>query len=163
MVNFIERYKKLTGLPPLQLETFPANDLIARIDQLFKKELTNRKIRLICQKDCPFQLKADKPMLEQVLINLVKNSVEALRDVRDPVVEISCKLDPDQHICLTIRDNGKGISPDKLEQVFVPFFTTREDGSGIGLSLCKQIIQLHKGRIHMESTPEIGTEVYITL
>jgi len=163
LVNFIERYKKLTGLPPLQIDTFPVSDLMARIEQLFKEELAKREIRLICQRDCSFQLKADQPMLEQVLINLVKNSVEALRDVKNPVIEISCNIDPDQHICLAIRDNGKGIPSDKLEQVFVPFFTTREDGSGIGLSLCKQIIQLHKGRIHMESIPETGTEVFITL
>ncbi len=163
LVSFIERYKKLTGLPPLQLEIFPVSDLMARVEQLFKEELASREIRLIIQTDCPVKLKADKPMLEQVIINLVKNSAEALSEVKNPVIEISCYIDPDQHICLSIRDNGKGISPDKLEQVFVPFFTTRENGSGIGLSLCKQIIQLHKGRIFMESKPGTGTEVIIKL
>ena len=102
-------------------------------------------------------------MLEQVMINLVKNSMEALRNREDPEIMLSCQRDAEDRICLTVADNGEGIPGDKLEQVFVPFFTTREQGSGIGLSLCKQIIQSHGGSIRMESTPGKGTRVVIHL
>lgn len=163
LVNFIERYKKLTALPPLKLIKFPAGDLFTKVEQLYMEELNDLAIQLNCQSDCSYELEADRQLLEQVLINLMKNSVEAVRNTQDPKIELSCYRDADNHTCLSIRDNGEGIPPDKLEQVFVPFFTTRKDGSGIGLSLCKQIIRLHKGRIHMESTPNEGSNVIIKL
>ena len=72
-------------------------------------------------------------------------------------------MDGEMHICLSVRDNGEGIPEEKLEQVFIPFFTTREDGSGIGLSLCRQIIRSHNGKTHIESLPGEGTRVVITL
>ncbi|MCK4880383.1 MAG: sensor histidine kinase [Bacteroidales bacterium] len=163
LVQFIERYKKLTGLPPMKMERFPAGDLFAKMEQLFKEELNAKDIRFNWPSQCNAELEADQQMLEQVLINLVKNSVEALRNQEDPAIELSCYRDADNHICLAVHDNGEGIPEDKLEQVFVPFFTTREEGSGIGLSLCRQIIRSHHGRTEIESTPEEGTRVVITL
>lgn len=162
LVQFIERYKKLTALPPMKMERFPAGDLFTKMEQLFKEELNAKDIRFNWPSQCNAELEADRQMLEQVLINLVKNSVEALRNREDPAIELSCYRDADNHICLAVRDNGEGIPEDKLEQVFVPFFTTREEGSGIGLSLCKQIIRSHKGRTHIESAPGQGTRVVIT-
>jgi two-component system nitrogen regulation sensor histidine kinase NtrY len=102
-------------------------------------------------------------MLEQVLINLVRNSVDALQNTESPEIEISCYQEGDKHVSLSVRDNGEGIPEEKLEQVFVPFFTTRETGSGIGLSLCRQIIRSHQGRMHIESLPGKRTRVTITL
>jgi len=163
LVEFIERYKKLTGLPPMKTERFPAGEMVPRIEQLFKEELKEKGIRFLWPSKCKIELEADRQMLEQVLINLVKNSVEALRNTEDPEIELSCYRQGDNHVCLSIRDNGEGIPVDKLEQVFVPFFTTREEGSGIGLSLCRQIIRSHNGRTHIESTPGEGTQVVITL
>lgn len=163
LVQFIERYKKLTGLPPMKTDRFPAGELMAKMDQLFQKELSEKGIRLIRPTKCKIELEADQQMLEQVLINLVKNSEEAVRNTKDPEVELSCFMDGENHICLSVRDNGEGIPEGKLEQVFIPFFTTREDGSGIGLSLCRQIIRSHNGKTHIESVPGEGTRVVITL
>ncbi|RLD64922.1 MAG: ATP-binding protein, partial [Bacteroidetes bacterium] len=163
LVKFIERYKKLTGLPPMNIERFPAVDLFAKVVRLFKEDLIDKGIRMIWPTKCNAELEADRQMLEQVMINLVKNSMEALRNREDPEIELSCFRDADDHICLSVRDNGEGIQGDKLEQVFVPFFTTREEGSGIGLSLCKQIVRSHKGRTHIESAPGEGTRVVLTL
>ena len=163
LVQFIERYKKLTGLPPMKPERFPAGKLILKVEQLLRQELNEKGIRLIWPSKCKIELDADRQMLEQVLINLVKNSVEAVRNSEDPEIELSCYRDGDKHICLSVRDNGEGIPEEKLEQVFVPFFTTREEGSGIGLSLCRQIIRSHNGRTHIESAPGEGTRVVITL
>jgi len=161
LVQFIEKYKKLTTLPPIKLERFQAGDLFARTEQLFKEELTRKGIRLIRQATCNTELKADRQMLEQVLINLVKNATEALGKTENPEIELSCQLENDHDLCISIRDNGEGIPPEKQEQVFIPFFTTRDQGSGIGLSLCRQIIRLHKGQIHMESSQGGGTMVIL--
>jgi len=163
LVHFIERYKKLTNLPPLNLERFPAEELFTKTEQLFKEELDAKNIRLIRQASCKIELEADRQMLEQVLINLVKNAAEALRETENPEIELSCQLENDQDFCISIRDNGEGIPPEKQEQVFVPFFTTRDKGSGIGLSLCRQIIRMHRGQIHMESLPGAGTRVILRI
>lgn len=163
LVQFIERYKKLTGLPPMNTELFQASELIPKIEQLFQSEFQSKGIRFLWPEKCNIILDADRQMLEQVLINLVKNSVEALRNTADPEIELSCYREGENHVCLSVRDNGEGIPEDKLEQVFVPFFTTREQGSGIGLSLCRQIIRSHKGKTHIESEPGVGTRVVITL
>jgi nitrogen fixation/metabolism regulation signal transduction histidine kinase len=163
LVSFIERYKKLTGLPPLKPERFPAAVLMEKVEQLFREELKQQSIRLILPYECKLELEADRQMLEQVLINLVKNALDAVAPIPDPEIELSCHREASQQICLSVRDNGPGIAPDKLDQVFVPFFTTKDEGSGIGLSLCKQIIQLHHGKIELDSTPGKGTRVSIRL
>jgi two-component system nitrogen regulation sensor histidine kinase NtrY len=163
LVRFIERYKKLTGLPPINIERFPAGDLFSKVEQLFKEDLKEKGIRIKWPSQCNAEIEADRQMLEQVMINLVTNSVQALRNREDPEIELSCYRDANDHICLSVRDNGEGIQEDKLEKVFVPFFTTREEGSGIGLSLCKQIIRSHNGRTQIESTAGQGTRVVITL
>ena len=161
LVNFIERYKKLTGLPPLKKKTLKVAELFKKVKQLYREELKETSVVLSYQQDCTVELEADEEMMLQVLINLVKNAQEAVRDNSKPEIDLSCYTDPDGRICLSVKDNGEGIQPDKLEQVFVPFFTTREEGSGIGLSLCRQIIRLHDGQIKIESVPGEGTKVVI--
>jgi signal transduction histidine kinase len=163
LVQFIERYKKLTGLPPMKKVIFPAEDLFRKVKQLFREDLEARGIQNIWPSDCQVKLLADPQMLEQVMINLVKNAMEALEKIIDPEIELSCFMNADGHYCLSVRDNGEGIPEDKLEQVYIPFYSTREKGSGIGLSLCRQIIRSHNGRMHIESAPGKGTQVVITL
>ncbi|MDF1573827.1 MAG: ATP-binding protein [Bacteroidales bacterium] len=163
LVKFIERYKKLTSLPPMTPERISVNKLFDKIEQLFREDLKNKGTRIYWAGPCRIEIEADRQMLEQVMINLVKNALEALRDQEDPVIELACYHDSADHICLSVRDNGEGISGDKLEQVFIPFFTTREEGSGIGLSLCRQIISLHGGSIRIDSEPGQGTRVEICL
>ena len=163
LVQFIERYKKLTNLPPLKLERFKAVDLFSKMDHFFREDIQSSNIRFIWPESCSMELDADRHMLEQVLINLVKNSIEALKHSENPEIELACHQDAEDEISLTVTDNGEGIPGDKLDQVFVPFFTTREKGSGIGLSLCRQIIRSHGGSMHVESTPGQGTRVVILL
>ena len=159
LVSFINRYKKLTGLPPLNKSTILAKDLFLKIENLFGEELQEKGIRLIYEPECMHRIEADQEMLEQVLINLVKNAAEALEDCNNPEIKLLCYSDTDRNLCLTVSDNGEGIPADRLGQVFVPFYTTREEGSGIGLSLCRQIMRLHKGRINIESEQGKGTRV----
>jgi nitrogen fixation/metabolism regulation signal transduction histidine kinase len=163
LVQFIERYKKLTGLPPMKFERFPAGELFMKVKRLFKEDLKEKDIHIIWPSNCKVVLEADPQMLEQVLINLVKNAMESLENRTDPEIELSCYLDADNHICLSVRDNGEGIPEEKLEQIFVPFFSTRKEGSGIGLSLCRQIVRSHNGKMQVESIAGEGTRVIVTL
>lgn len=163
LVQFIERYKKLTSLPPVSPERFSAVKLFNKVNQLFRTEFQEKGIRLNWPEDCNIDLVGDRQMLEQVLINLIKNSVEATKHKETPEIGLFCALEGDRHVRLSVNDNGEGIPKEKLEQVFIPFYTTRDEGSGIGLSLCRQIIRSHNGKMHIESEPGTGTRVLIIL
>jgi len=104
----------------------------------------------------------DRSQIEQVLINLLKNASEACMEQAHPEVIITTHHDPEKQIFfLSVSDNGSGILPEVLDKIFVPFFTTKPTGSGIGLSLCKQIMNLHGGNISVNS--EIGKGSCFTL
>ncbi len=159
LIHFINRYQKLTKLPPLQLSDLEILKLFHRIQFLFKEQIETKKIRFYTTVQHQNSIKADARMVEQVLINLFKNAVESLEKIENPVIELSSYLDHDQRIIIAVKDNGIGITEKDLDQIFVPFFTTKETGSGIGLSLCKQIMRLHKGEIIVNSKQGAGTEI----
>jgi len=94
---------------------------------------------------------ADRQLLDQVLINLVRNAADAIRDIDSPEMRLSAKLDFGR-VIIRIRDNGRGIPEETVDQIFVPFFTTKRTGSGIGLSLSRQIMTAHRGEIVVESS-----------
>jgi signal transduction histidine kinase len=109
-------------------------------------------------KPADLTLIADDKLLAQVFINLIKNSVEAFDNrMKDNEIAINAFKDPGGRIIITVKDNGPGMDAEILEKIFVPFFTTKESGSGIGLSLSKQIMQLHNGNITCDSTPGFGS------
>ena len=108
-------------------------------------------------KDPDLFLEADPSLVEQVLINLVVNAVEALKDITSPRIVLSAGVAPSNKIIIKVADNGAGISPEVIDKIFIPFFSTRKTGSGIGLSLCKQIMMLHKGNIQVQSVEGEGT------
>lgn len=95
---------------------------------------------------------ADSKLIEQVLINLINNSIHALQGRNNPTIKISCTVENDKTI-LILSDNGKGIEEEILNQVFIPFFTTKKNGSGIGLSLSKNILKKHGGNLLVNSEP----------
>jgi signal transduction histidine kinase len=100
---------------------------------------------------------ADEELIQMVLINLVKNSIEAAGKVKNPRISLKGSVDFELKATIEITDNGEGIIPEALERIFVPFYTTKKTGSGIGLALSRQIMQLHNGTISVESTPGIRT------
>ncbi|HNJ93224.1 MAG TPA: ATP-binding protein, partial [Ferruginibacter sp.] len=102
-------------------------------------------------------LEADTGLIEQVLINLVLNAAEAVKEAASPRIQLSAYITPQNKVVIKVADNGIGIPPDILDKIFIPFFSTRKTGSGIGLSLCKQIMMLHKGTIKVQSVPGEGT------
>jgi signal transduction histidine kinase len=111
----------------------------------------------IVLKDTGLMVDVDISLVEQVLINLLVNAIEAVKENPEARIILSADLSSEQKILIKIADNGAGIAEDVIENIFIPFFSTRKNGSGIGLSLCKEIMMLHKGNIQVQSKPEQGS------
>jgi signal transduction histidine kinase len=108
-------------------------------------------------KDPELVIEADVNLMEQVMINLLVNAMEAVKDQGQPHIVLSAYKASNQKVTIKIADNGSGIPADVLDKIFIPFFSTKKSGSGIGLSLCKQIMMLHKGNVQVQSTEGEGT------
>jgi len=102
-------------------------------------------------------LTADPDLLDQVIINLILNAIDAVKDQPNPEVSLKAYNSQNNRLIIDIADNGEGIKPDIVDKIFMPFFTSKKNGSGIGLSLSRQIMHLHKGTISVKSKPENGT------
>lgn len=152
LLEFVENYRKLSRLSIPVLAPVRIGELLDDMKKLFP----DREIRYVYRVEDPdLNLMLDRAQIEQVLINLLKNAGEACSDQPCPEVIVGTHDDPGkQMFCLTVSDNGSGILPEVLDKIFVPFFTTKPTGSGIGLSLCKQIMSLHGGSISASS--EVG-------
>jgi two-component system nitrogen regulation sensor histidine kinase NtrY len=164
LLDFTETYRTLTRIPPPKFQRLDLVQLADQVITLMESDLQKFQIEL--QKDLPptpLLFDGDPHLLEQVLINLLKNAIDAVREVPQPIIKLSVGRTPAAKVSVEIADNGPGISEEMLDQVFVPFFTTKEEGSGIGLSLSRQIIRMHKGQIEMQSAEGEGTLVKISL
>ena len=148
LLEFVENYRRLTRIPtPIRTQISVA-ELFTDLKKLFPEE--------------EFQFEAPSPEIEQVLINLLKNAREACNRKLDKNIQVKVKKLSTGNTALTISDNGEGILPDVLDKIFVPFFTTKTSGSGIGLSLCKQIMTLHEGSINVKSEVGKGSSFILT-
>ena len=126
--------------------------------QLMEPTLEAKNIELdIILKDTSLQLEADINLIEQVLINLIINAIDAVKDKTAPHIHLTGTVNRSKKVIIKVSDNGYGMDKEVLDKIFVPFFTTKKTGSGIGLSLCKQIMQLHKGSIAVQSAVGEGT------
>lgn len=163
ILEFVDAYRRLTNIPHPEFEDVNLHELIVRVENLLKSDLERKNISFetSIQKKS-LSITADKHLMEQVFINLVSNSVYALEGQKEPKIEIKAAKEK-FNTCIEVTDNGKGISLDKIDKVFIPFFSTRDGGSGIGLSLSKQIIHLHHGRIKVKSTEGKGTTFRIEI
>ena len=153
LLDFVNNYRKLTRIPQPQCEVIPVQEYFNDLEQFYGD-------RLRCNVS-PSALKvyADPRLFMQVLVNLVKNASEA----GDGVIELHACRQADGSVEISVRDHGIGILPEVLNSIFVPFFTTKPQGSGIGLSLCKQIVKQHRGRLQVKSTPGRGSTFTIVL
>lgn len=153
LLDFVENYRKLTRIPPPTLQIFPVADLFGDI----RKLVSGEKVPIdFTVRQPELRIYADRVMIEQVLINLLKNAVEACSDSPSPEVRVEA-FRRDGMPVITVSDNGSGIVPEALDKIFVPFFTTKPGGSGIGLSVCRQIMNRHGGNILVSSEMEKGT------
>ena len=149
LTHFVNSYREVTHLPPPQLQLHNAADLLNDVARLMQASVS---IRTACP-PAPLRLIADKGQIEQVLINLVKNAVE--NNARH--LTLSAGVTTGGRPYLRCEDDGTGIEPDVLQHIFVPFFTTKPNGSGIGLTLARQIMHRHHGSIDVQSTPGKGS------
>ena len=132
-------------------------DLLEKVTLLMKPELRKTTIDFICTCESEYlTIQIDEEMIEQVLINLLKNAIEALGDQINGKIELLGKY-TDSGVIIDVSDNGPGIIKEALSRIFVPFFTTKKTGSGIGLALSRQIMQLHNGFLTVLSEPEVRT------
>ena len=158
LLEFIDNYRTITKLPKPKFEIVETSKFLKNIIQLFDNEILSKGIiinlNVIPENQTVF---ADKGMIEQVIINLIKNSIEAFAGITNPRIELNSFVDENQKIRIQVIDNGSGITPEVIENIFVPFFTTKEKGSGIGLSLSRQIMHLHGGNISVKSEPNVET------
>ncbi len=162
LMQFAATYRTLNKITSSRKQSFLAGDLFESVLQLLGPKLDQRAISTdIILKDPLMKLSADRHLIEQVLINLVLNAIDALKDVLDPKLILSGYLNNDGRIIITVKDNGAGMPADVMEKIFIPFFSTKASGSGIGLSLCKQIMLLHKGNIYAKSVAGSGTVFYL--
>ena len=162
MMEFVDKFRSLTIMPTLHLAGIKIIDLLQGIKLLFTAETSNRHIKLSVRVDPEsLAVTADKQLIEQVLINLVMNSIQALDDQKNKQIVMASFMDYAGRIWIQVSDNGSGISEEIRDKIFVPFFTTREKGSGIGLSLSRQIMRMHNGMISYKSTP--GEETVFSL
>ncbi|MDL2255949.1 HAMP domain-containing histidine kinase [Parabacteroides sp. OttesenSCG-928-K15] len=153
LLDFVENYRKLTRIPAPFLQPFSISALFQDIHKLLLAENISFTYQV---KPETLRMNADRALIEQVLINLIKNAIEASSEMADPQVSLEA-YQREGNILLSVADNGEGIVPEALDKVFVPFFTTKAGGSGIGLSICRQIINRHGGTISVDSVMGEGT------
>jgi signal transduction histidine kinase len=158
LLKFAETYRNLNKITKLHLKRVYIRELFANLHQLMQPTFEQKGIELeIILKDTGLVLEADPSLIEQVLINLIVNAIEAVKDKEDRRIVLSAEQLLNKKIILRVADNGVGISEEVLDKIFIPFFSTRKNGSGIGLSLCKQIVMLHRGTIQVQSKEGQGT------
>ncbi|SDK86157.1 Histidine kinase-, DNA gyrase B-, and HSP90-like ATPase [Catalinimonas alkaloidigena] len=160
MAHFVEDYRSLTQMPVPVFTDVEVLALFRRVIALHRPRLEAQQVALKLQVTPEtLRVTADPELLEQVLINLMLNALDALQAWPSPVLWLVGYVQPNGRVALQVKDNGPGIPPNLLEQVFVPFFTTKKNGSGVGLSLSRQIMRLHRGSLQVQSEPEKGTVV----
>ena len=155
LLHFVEDYRKLTRVKNLDQEQVEATELLENMAQLMTPELQKEQIRLELRLKNSFKLFIDRKLIEQVLINLITNAKHALKSTEKPLITISAYSRELEKV-IEITDNGTGIDESKIDQIFIPFFSTKENGSGIGLSLSKQIMKKHKGDLTVKSQQDAG-------
>lgn len=157
LLDFVENYRRLTRIPTPVRSNVSFTELCMDLKKLFPEEYIHFEIS-----SSELSLYIDRAQIEQVLINLLKNAREACVKQSNKNIRVEIATPPAGNKILTVSDNGEGILPDVLDKIFVPFFTTKTSGSGIGLSLCKQIMTLHEGSINVKSEPGKGSLFILT-
>ncbi|WP_237586737.1 sensor histidine kinase [Pontibacter russatus] len=156
MLHFVKNYRRLMRLPASELRPVKVRELLQNVRLLLQPATQTQHISLkFYMPDEKLVILGDAEQLEQVLINLIKNGMEACETIERPCVEVLAYI-PDQeksHVRIDVTDNGPGIPAEELDKIFIPFYTTKKQGSGIGLSLSKQILRQHGGSIRVSSPP----------
>ena len=158
LMEFVQSYRTLLSVPAPDKSLIKAADLISKVEVLMRHEMVKRKVQFKTEWEPEdLELYLDEKQITQVLINLSKNALQALEGSPDPVIALSAGVGRNELKYIEISDNGSGIPEDLIDEIFVPFFTTKSEGTGIGLSLSKQVVQMHGGSLKVHSQEARGT------
>jgi two-component system nitrogen regulation sensor histidine kinase NtrY len=157
VMRFVDAYRHFTTIPQPSFAEVPVDQLMKHVVQLTQANNQKQPVKITTKTTLPnLAIRADIDQIEMVLINLLKNAVESLDKTPNPTIHLEAMADGPR-VIISVADNGPGIEPEALEQIFIPFYTTKKTGSGIGLSLSRQIMQLHGGQLTATSTPGTGS------
>jgi len=162
LLHFVNTYRNLTKIPKPNLRIAKVSEVIDDIKPLLAKEIKQNNVEFISNIEPNLEFYADTKLIEQVLINLIQNAIHALEEKKSGRIEVHGFMSKRDRVTIQVTDNGQGILQEVLDKIFIPFFTTKQKGSGIGLSLSKQIMRLHGGAITAKSTPDVGTTFTLT-
>ncbi|MES2378155.1 MAG: HAMP domain-containing sensor histidine kinase [Bacteroidota bacterium] len=158
LLKFTESYRNLNKITKLDMKSVLVRDLFENLNNLMQPTLAKKNIELdIVLRDMQMTIEMDVNLVEQTLINLLVNAIDAVKDTSTPCITLTAETGVNNKPIIKIADNGVGMPPELLDKIFIPFFSTRKTGSGIGLSLCKQIMMLHKGNIQVQSIEGEGS------
>lgn len=157
LLDFVKDYRLIAELPTPNTEQHSIGEILQHIKVLMQPLASNKNIEFkILQTASKISLSIDFKLIEQALINLITNSIYALENTNNPIIEINYRLAHNK-VYLDVSDNGKGIEAENIEKIFVPFYTTRKNGSGIGLTITRNIMKMHRGNLEVVSTPNLKT------
>jgi signal transduction histidine kinase len=158
LIRFVKEFRNLTHVPKPKISSILVKELLDEMAMLHKKELADNGVTIdVSVYPVEMKVDADKTMIEQVLINLIKNAIQAFDRVDNKNIRLVAFINDGKPV-ITVKDDGNGIEPEALEKIFIPFFSTKKTGSGIGLSLSRQIMRQHGGQITVKSKLGEGTE-----
>lgn len=154
LIHFVDNYRTLTKVPKPDFKIFQIKELFRNIEKLMLPELKEKGIKFTTQVEPDtLELTADSEQIEQVIINLMVNSIFVLDSKENPMISLAANLDEKGNVLIKIIDNGPGIPEETVDKIFIPFFSTKKSGSGVGLSLSRQIMRSHGGNIRVNSKP----------
>lgn len=157
LLDFVKDYRLIAELPTPNTEQHSVGEILQHVKVLMQPMVITKKIQLqVLQTASKISLQIDFKLIEQALINLITNSIYALEHIENPIIEINYRLAHNK-VYLDVSDNGKGIEAENIEKIFVPFYTTRKNGSGIGLTITRNIMKMHHGNLEVVSTPHKNT------
>jgi signal transduction histidine kinase len=160
LLHFVQNHRRLTKRMVADPGIVPLQRAFSRLHRLLAVELAGRGIAFSSHVEPPaLEITADAELLDQALINLVRNAIEALQEKQAGHIELRAGRDADGHVVIAVSDNGPGIASGQREKIFVPFFTTKKQGSGIGLTLTRQIAAVHGATVDISQTPGGGATV----
>jgi signal transduction histidine kinase len=158
LISFIKATKSLTDIPKPNLRKILLRDLFERISTLYKAKFKETGVKFEMEiVPTDLSIEADMELIEQVIINIFQNALEAMQETSTPRLSITARINESDHVQISISDTGKGISDEVLERIFLPFYSTKANNSGIGLSLSQQIMMLHHARLEVSSAVNRGT------
>ena len=159
LIRFVTDFRSLSHIPKTEFSMVVITELFSQIETLMRSEIEKSSVNFeVSVAPGDMMLKIDKELIEQVLINLIKNAIQALEEADNRQIYLSAYRDSRNQNCISIKDNGTGIDEEAQSKIFIPFYTTKKSGSGIGLSLSKQIMRQHLGTISVKSKVDEGTE-----